>query len=105
MTPQSYNTPLGIVRTIRENLCPTHEYFVCEMGARHVGDIKEICDIVHPKIGVITFIGEQHLETFKTLENIKNTKLELARAATGLVFMNGDSIKDAKQLFPNRTKE
>ena len=101
MTPQSYNTPLGIVRTIRENLCPTHEYFVCEMGARHVGDIKEICDIVHPKIGVITFIGEQHLETFKTLENIKNTKLELARAATGLVFMNGDSIKDAKQLFPN----
>ena len=52
------------------------------------------------KIGVITFIGEQHLETFKTLEH-KKYKLELARAASGLVFMNGDSIKDAKQLFPN----
>lgn len=46
MTPESYNTPMGVVKTIREQLRPTHEVFVCEMGARHVGDIKEICDIV-----------------------------------------------------------
>ena len=64
VTPESFNTPMGVVRTIRGSLKPTTEIFVCEMGARHVGDIKEICDMVHPDHGVITSIGPQHLETF-----------------------------------------
>lgn len=91
MTPESYNTTLGVVRTIREKLKPTHEFFVCEMGARHVGDIREICDVVNPQFGVLTSIGEQHLETFKTLENIVNTKFELIDAITGTAFLNVDS--------------
>lgn len=92
MTPGSFNTPMGVVRTIREHLRPTHEIFVCEMGARHVGDIKEICDIVHPHDGIITSIGPQHLETFHTMENIKKTKFELADACgkDGLLFVNTD---------------
>ena len=92
MTPESYNTPMGVVKTIRENLSAVHEIFVCEMGARHVGDIKEICDIVNPTDGVITSVGPQHLETFKTLDNIKNTKFELADAVQnsngGKMFLN-----------------
>jgi len=80
MTPESYNTPMGVVKTIREQLKPTHQIFICEMGARNVGDIKELCDIVHPQIGIITSIGEQHLESFKTVENIIKTKMELATA-------------------------
>lgn len=92
MTPGSFNTPMGVVRTIREHLRATHEIFVCEMGARHVGDIKEICDIVYPHDGIITSVGPQHLETFYTLDNIKNTKFELADAlkADGLLFLNMD---------------
>ncbi len=92
MTPGSFNTPMGVVRTIREYLKPTHEIFVCEMGARHVGDIKEICDIVHPHDGIITSIGPQHLETFYSLDNIKKTKFELADACekNGLLFVNLD---------------
>ena len=92
MTPGSFNTPMGVVRTIREYLKPTHEIFVCEMGARHVGDIKEICDIVHPHDGIITSIGPQHLETFYTLNNIKKTKFELADACEkhGRLFVNLD---------------
>ena len=101
-TPSSYNTPLGIVRTIREQMTPLNEIFVCEMGARHVHDIKEICDIVHPDTGIITSIGEQHLETFHTFENIRKTKLELADAVDakckGKIFINADSVKDAKSL-------
>ena len=93
VTPESYNTPMGVVKTIRESLKSTHEIFVCEMGARHVGDIKEICDIVHPHHGVITSIGPQHLETFFNMENIKNTKFELADALPkgGMLFLNGDN--------------
>ncbi len=92
MTPESYNTTLGVVRTIRERLRATHEIFVCEMGARNVGDIKEICDIVHPKYGIITSVGPQHLESFKTIDNIKKTKFELADSLPedGIAFLNAN---------------
>ncbi len=93
VTPESYNTPMGIVKTIRGSLKPTHQIFVCEMGARYVGDIKEICDIVNPTYGVITSVGPQHLETFGGMENIQKTKFELADALPdeGLLFVNGDN--------------
>ena len=93
ITPESYNTPMGVVRTIRERLLPKHSLFVCEMGARHVGDIRELCDLVHPKHGIITSVGNQHLETFHSPENILHTKFELADALPpdGMLFLNGDS--------------
>ena len=93
VTPESYNTPMGVVKTVRESLKSTHEIFVCEMGARHVGDIKELCDIVHPHHGIITSIGPQHLETFFNMDNIKNTKFELADSLPedGMLFLNGDN--------------
>ena len=79
-TPESYNTPMGVVRTINERLRPTHQIFICEMGARNVGDIKELCDLVHPDYGIVTSIGPQHLESFKSIENIQGTKFELPDA-------------------------
>lgn len=107
VTPESYNTPMGVVKTIRGSLKPTHEIFICEMGARHVGDIKEICDIVHPDHGIITSIGPQHLETFFHMENIKNTKYELADAlpAGGMLFLNGDNeyIRQKADAYENKT--
>ncbi len=92
VTPLNYNTTLGVVRTVRENLRATHEVFVCEMGARNVGDIKEICDLVHPQMGVITAIGPQHLESFKSIQNVIKTKFELADSlpAEGVFFGNMD---------------
>lgn len=92
MTPGSYNTPLGVVRTVRELLKPYHEVFIVEMGAKNLGDIKEICDIVHPRCGIITAVGPQHLESFKTLANVQKTKFELADAlpADGLAVVNDD---------------
>ncbi|NLL37277.1 MAG: UDP-N-acetylmuramoyl-tripeptide--D-alanyl-D-alanine ligase [Fretibacterium sp.] len=92
MTPESYNTTLGVVKTIRMQLRPTHELFVCEMGARNRGDIREICELVNPHYGVITSIGPQHLESFRTLENVLATKFELADSlpADGVAFLNWD---------------
>ncbi|NLL38369.1 MAG: UDP-N-acetylmuramoyl-tripeptide--D-alanyl-D-alanine ligase [Clostridiales bacterium] len=93
VTPESYNTTLGVVRTLREKLRATHNVFVCEMGARNIGDIKEICDIVKPDYGVITSIGPQHLESFKSIENVVKTKFELVDSLgeDGVAFLNADN--------------
>lgn len=92
MTPGSYNTTLGVVRTVREMLKPYHQVFICEMGAKQLGDIKEICDIVNPTVGVVTAVGPQHLESFGSLDNVCRTKFELVDAlpADGLAVVNDD---------------
>ena len=101
MTPGNYNTTLGVIRAVREGLRPTHEIFLCEMGARHVGDIAEICQLAHPDLAIITSIGPQHLETFGSVENIVKTKLELADAVKGRgpVFLNFDSALIAQHAY------
>lgn len=93
MTPESFNTTMGVVRTVRERLKPSHQIFIVEMGAKNPGDIKEICDLVQPRYGMITSIGEQHLETFHTVDNIIKTKFELADSLpeNGIVFLNADN--------------
>ncbi|MCH5245214.1 MAG: UDP-N-acetylmuramoyl-tripeptide--D-alanyl-D-alanine ligase [Muribaculaceae bacterium] len=92
MTPGSYNTTLGVIRTIREYLKPYNEVFIVEMGAKQTGDIKEIAELVHPTIGIVTAVGEQHLESFKTIENVANTKFELVDSlpADGIAVINDD---------------
>ncbi len=91
-TPGSFNTPMGICKVIRGELRPEHEIFVVELGAREEGNIKQLCDLVKPYIGVITAIGPQHLEMFKTIENIMNTKYELIDSLPddGVAVFNND---------------
>ncbi|MDE6310424.1 MAG: UDP-N-acetylmuramoyl-tripeptide--D-alanyl-D-alanine ligase [Muribaculaceae bacterium] len=103
MTPGSFNTTLGVVRTIREHLKPYHQIFICEMGAKQTGDIREICELVHPSAGIITAVGPQHLESFKTIENVQATKFELADAipADGIVLVNNDFEKIADRPVTN----
>ena len=93
VTPGNFNTLLGVVRTIREQLRPYHQVFIVEMGAKQPGDIKEICDLVEPSIGIVTAVGEMHLETFKSVENIQRTKFELIQSLpeNGIGIMNLDS--------------
>lgn len=94
-TPESFNTPMGIVRTVREHMKPQTEVFIAEMGAKNKGDIKELCDLCHPEMGIITAVGPQHLETFGTVENVAKTKFELADAVfskgNGKIYVNFNS--------------
>ena len=91
-TPASFNTPMGLTRVIRERLEPAHQVFLAEMGARHRQDIKELTDFIHPTIGVLTSVGPQHLDTFKSLDNIIQTKYDLIRAipSDGFAVFNDD---------------
>ena len=94
VTPENYNTPMGIVLTVRNLLRPQTEVFVAEMGAKCKGDIAEVCSIADATMGVITSIGPQHLETFKNIETVTSTKFELAdhvKQNGGKMFLNTDN--------------
>lgn len=78
-TRDSFNTPMGLTRVIREDMQPAHRVFIAEMGARHRRDIRELCRLVKPQIGILTAIGPQHLETFKSIERVRETKYDLIK--------------------------
>ncbi|MGH2912434.1 MAG: UDP-N-acetylmuramoyl-tripeptide--D-alanyl-D-alanine ligase [Solirubrobacteraceae bacterium] len=80
VTPESYNSFLGVIRTINERLQARHRAFVVEMGMFRRGDITELCDLVHPTVGVITAIGPMHLERLGSIEAIAAAKGELLEA-------------------------
>ena len=93
MTPDSYNTPMGICKVIRGQLAAEHEIFIVEMGAYKRGDIRELCNLASPQIGILTAVGPQHLERFKSIENIAKTKYELIESlpSGGLAVFNCDN--------------
>jgi UDP-N-acetylmuramoyl-tripeptide--D-alanyl-D-alanine ligase len=92
VTPASFNSHLGVVRAINEQLRPEHRAFVAEMGMFRRGDIAQLCELTKPKIGVITAIGPMHLERLGSIEQIEAAKAELMEAlpADGLLVTNGD---------------
>ncbi len=84
-TPASYNTPMGVAKTVKE-LGTDCDIFLAEMGARHAGDIAELCDLVQPEYGIITGICPQHIETFGSIEAIKKEKGVLAARTKKVVL-------------------
>jgi UDP-N-acetylmuramoyl-tripeptide--D-alanyl-D-alanine ligase len=93
-TVENQNTLLGICFRLLK-LHPNIQFFIAEIGAYQSGDVKQVCDIIHPKYGIITAIGPMHLERFGTLENVFQTKMELAQAipSGGWLFLPKE-IKD-----------
>ncbi len=91
-TPGSFNTPLGVCRTINEHLSPGHRYLIVEMGAYGEGEIAELMNFVTPSIGVLTAIGPAHLERFGSMDAIRRSKYEVVRdlPADGTAVMNVD---------------
>ncbi len=78
VTDWNKNTPLWISDLILSSDLQDIDIFVVEMWAFYPWDIHELCDIVRPSIWIITWITEQHLERFWSLEKIAHTKRELS---------------------------
>lgn len=91
-SPGSYNTPMGLCRVVNEMLLPEHQVLVAEMGARHPGDIRELCELVEPSIGIVTNVGVAHLETMGSVDNIEREKGDLPASIPpdGTVVLNAD---------------
>lgn len=92
-TPGNINTEIGISQFILKNLKPDDEILIVEMGAYKSGEIKKMCEIVKPKIGILTGISEQHLALFGSLEMVKKAKYELIDClpSNGLALFNGEN--------------
>lgn len=93
MTPHSYNNQMGITLTIRQSLQRLHEMFICEMGADHVHEITGLMQFVKPRYGVVTSVGPQHLQTFRSMGNILHEKMQMIERLPqgGIGFLNKDN--------------
>jgi UDP-N-acetylmuramoyl-tripeptide--D-alanyl-D-alanine ligase len=99
-TPASFNTPMGITITIRQQLKNLHEVFIVEMGADKVGEINTLTKFVRPQYGIVTSIGPQHLATFKSINNIIKEKMKmienLPQDGVGVLNFDNDYIRHYK---------
>lgn len=89
VTPASYNTPMGIARTVNENSEP-YDVFISEMGARREGDIAELCALVEPDYSILTGVCAQHVESFGSVDAVLRTKSEIFSGTKGVTFVGAD---------------
>lgn len=91
-TSGNLNNHIGVPLTVL-SITSNHEMAVVEMGANHVGEIADLCQIARPTHGLITNIGKAHLEGFGGKEGVIKAKKELydhLRNHGGTVFVNAD---------------
>lgn len=92
-TPKSYNNSVGITKSINDYLDKYSDYFVCEYGVDRVKGMDRLLKIVKPNIAIITEIGNQHLLSFKTVDNIFKEKIKLIESldSSGIAIINNDN--------------
>ena len=104
-TPRSVNTIGGIVLDVNKDLPANTEVYIAEAGARVKGDIEEITKFLEAQYCIIGSVGEQHLEYFKTLDNIIHTKMEILTSPRMIKAFVHDTVPilkyDSIERFPN----
>ncbi len=105
-TPRNLNTNYGLMITINNYLSKFDEILIAEMGAYKKGEIKSLCDMVHPKYGILTTIGTAHLESFGSEKNIQEGKFELIESLPidGIGVLNRDDPKQVSYPLKNKCK-
>lgn len=84
----AYGVPLTLFRMTDE-----HALAVIEVGTNHFGEIKYLCDVANPQLGLITNIGKEHLEFFKDIKGVSKAECELLKYLSdnfGMFFLNSD---------------
>lgn len=93
-THGNLNNAIGVPLTLLQ-LSKEHQLAIVEMGASHPGDIKELVEIAEPNYGLITNVGQAHLQGFGSFEGVQKTKQELYDYLVehkGIVFRNADNL-------------
>ena len=113
-TKEHQNSEIGVARTVLNELKPSHQIFIAEVGAYNKGKVKQVCQIIQPRIGVVTGVNEQHMALFGSMENLLSAEgggelLEML-PEDGTIFVNGENnhclnlIKQSAKLPPEREK-
>lgn len=105
-TPKNLNTPNGLMITINNYMDKFTDIFIAEMGAYVRGEIKDLCNFVRPKYGILTRIGTAHLETFGSRKNIQKAKFELIESLPhdGVGVLNMDDEMQVNYNLKNKVK-
>lgn len=105
-TQEHRNSALAVAQDLLRQLRPHHRTYLVEMGAYRRGEIRELCELTKPKIGVVTAIASQHLSLFGSLEAVAAAKWELIDAlpVRGTVVLNADNkiIQERGKNIPQR---
>ena len=90
-SPKSFNNHLGVPVSL-SNLSPDNKFGIFEVGMSKAGEIKKLTKLIKPHIGVITNIGEAHIENFKNIHGIAKAKSEIIEGIKtgGTVILNRD---------------
>ena len=90
-SPKSYNNHFGVPLSL-SNLSTKHKYGVFEIGMSRPGEINKLSKLVRPHIGIITNVGEAHIENFKNLRGIADAKGEMINniERNGTIILNRD---------------
>jgi len=114
-TKEHQNSEIGVAKCILGELRPGHQIFIAEVGAYNKGKVKEVCNMLKPKIGIVTGVNQQHMALFGSMENLLSAEGggELAEILSrdGLLVVNGDNkycldlLKKSNNLPPSREKK
>lgn len=103
VSPRSWNNAIGLPLTLLR-LSPAHRYAVVEIGDNHPGEVRALCQIARPTLGILTNIGADHLEGYQTLERNLATKWELieflAEQPNGIAFLNAEDPYLSRMIVP-----
>ena len=99
----SYNSEIGLPLTLLK-LRPTHERAILEMGMYALGEIRLLCQLSRPAVGVVMNVGPVHMERLGSLAAIARAKAELVEALPdqGVAMLNGDDplVRQMAELAP-----
>lgn len=100
-TPKNINTEMGVSNIILTKLTKKYKYFIAEMWAYSIWEIKTLWNIVNHKYGFITWIWNQHLSLFWSIEKTIKAKSEIAEKVlenNGILYINwaNENIKKSK---------
>lgn len=100
------NTAIGIAKTILRKLEKDSEIFVAEMSAYRKGEIGELSEFIHPRIGILTSITSNHVSLFNSLKNIQDTNYELVQSLpkNGICLFDGAS-NNTYQLYKKSRRQ
>lgn len=102
-TPESYNTPVGIAKTVESADFEQKQVFIAEMGARKAGDVAELCALVKPDYALFTGVCAQHIESFGSLDKVFEAKSEVI-AGTKKTVVCGAALQEKIAGLPETEK-